>query len=371
MNNYSIFSLFDICDPKQWKTISMKDFKPSGYPVFGANGIIGFYDEYNHDKETLLITCRGATCGELNICQPFSYVNGNAMALDNLNEDICLLKFLFFYLKWRGLEDIITGTAQPQITRISLSKIQVSLPPIAEQKRIAAILDKADAVRRKRREAIRLTEELLRSAFLEMFGDPVTNPKGWEVVRLERLLKFLTTGSRGWAKYYRDDGDLFLRIQNVKNCRLKMDDITYVDAPDSVEAKRILVQPHDVLLSMTADLGRTAVIPEGFPRAYVNQHLAILRLDCSRILSTYLAFFIESEGGRLQINSLNRQGVKAGLNFDDVKSLKILLPPLSLQKKFNDFFVLSERQTCHLKMAYSESENLFNSLLQRAFTDNL
>ena len=275
------------------------------------------------------------------------------------------------FLKTIDLYGLAAKTTLPSIRKSTIESLEIPLPPIAQQKRIAAILDKADAVRRKRREAIRLTEELLRSTFLEMFGDPVTNPKGWDVVNLGSLLQFLTTGSRGWAKYYSTHGDLFLRIQNVKNCRLKMDDITYVDAPDSVEAKRILVQAHDVLLSMTADLGRTAVIPEDFPRAYVNQHLAILRPDYSKILSTYLAFFIESDGGKLQINSLNRQGVKAGLNFDDVRSLKILLPPLSIQQKFNDFFALSERRICHLKTAYFEAENLFNSLLQRAFTGGL
>ena len=121
--------LCEICNPKQWKTISSEQLKKNGYPVYGANGIIGYYSEYNHEKETLLITCRGATCGTLNICEAFSYVNGNAMALDNLSKDIDI-KFLYYFLKNRGLKDTITGSAQPQIVRQSLEKVRISYPEI-------------------------------------------------------------------------------------------------------------------------------------------------------------------------------------------------------------------------------------------------
>ena len=87
--------LCELCNPKQWKTISSNKLIDDGYPVYGANGVIGYYNEYNHENRTILITCRGATCGTINICEPFSYVNGNAMALDDLSPDI-ELKYLFY-----------------------------------------------------------------------------------------------------------------------------------------------------------------------------------------------------------------------------------------------------------------------------------
>lgn len=89
-HSWPLRPLSSICRPKQWKTISKKDMSTSGYPVYGANGKIGFCNEYNHEYETLLITCRGATCGSLNICEPKSYVTGNSMALDNLSPDVDL-----------------------------------------------------------------------------------------------------------------------------------------------------------------------------------------------------------------------------------------------------------------------------------------
>ncbi|PDM39735.1 restriction endonuclease subunit S [Geobacillus sp. LYN3] len=124
----NLYRLSDICSPKQWKTISMNQLTDEGYPVYGANGIIGYYSEYTHTEETILITCRGATCGEINICQPYSYVTGNAMALDSLDKEKVDLKYLYYYLKYRGFKDVISGSAQPQITRNNISKIKIYLP---------------------------------------------------------------------------------------------------------------------------------------------------------------------------------------------------------------------------------------------------
>ena len=133
-------NLMDFCNPKQWKTISTSQLIETGYVVYGANGKIGFYNEYTHEKPTLMITCRGATCGNLHISDPFSYINGNAMALDELSDQV-LQKYLFYALKARGLEDAISGSAQPQITRQGLAEVKVRLSSLAEQQEIAAKLD--------------------------------------------------------------------------------------------------------------------------------------------------------------------------------------------------------------------------------------
>ncbi|QTA80482.1 Type-I restriction modification system methylase [Desulfonema limicola] len=361
--------LTEICSPKQWRTISMNNLKKSGYPVYGANGKIGFYNDYNHEQPTILITCRGATCGTINICEPFSYVTGNAMSLDNLNENRVNLKYLYYCLGNFGLQNIITGTAQPQITRQSLDYVSLPLPSLQEQKRIAAILDKADAIRRKRQQAIQLADEFLRSVFLDMFGDPVTNPKGWEVKSLGENLDFLTSGSRGWAKYYSNEGEKFLRIQNIGKNKLFKNDMAFVKPPNSAEAKRTKVKSGDILISITADLGRTAVVPDNFGTAYINQHLAIIRVK--NLNSIYLSEYLASQGGQVQIQKLNRQGVKAGLNFDDIKSLKILIPPLDLQKKYEQIWLNRYKFKENYDQLTKKSGEIFNSLTQRAFRGEL
>src|SRR5690554_4311494 len=133
--------LSELTTPKQWKTISTKALLSEGYTVYGANGKIGYFDQYTHEHPTIMITCRGATCGNLHISEPFSYINGNAMALDGQPTTLVGLKFLYFALKARGLEDTISGSAQPQITGKGLSEVRLPLPPLAEQKVIADKLD--------------------------------------------------------------------------------------------------------------------------------------------------------------------------------------------------------------------------------------
>ena len=136
------YNLFDICQPKQWKTIAIKNLINEGYPVYGANGIIGYYHEYNHDVATVLLTCRGATCGEVHISKPYSYINGNAMCMDNLSDNT-ITEFLYYYLKSINLNFIISGSAQPQITQIGLRKVEIPIPPLETQQ---AIVNKIESL---------------------------------------------------------------------------------------------------------------------------------------------------------------------------------------------------------------------------------
>jgi type I restriction enzyme S subunit len=140
-------TLGEVCEMYQPKTIGTKDLIPNGpYPVFGANGIIGNYDQYNHEDPQLLITCRGATCGSVNISLPKSWITGNAMVVRPMIESLNL-KFLEYV--FRGGVDLskaITGAAQPQITRTNLSPIQIRFPgSVAQQKRLAETFESLSA----------------------------------------------------------------------------------------------------------------------------------------------------------------------------------------------------------------------------------
>ena len=249
-------------------------------------------------------------------------------------EGISELSFLRFWLDSREFRSqitkLVTGSAQQNFGPSHLKAIRIKLPPIAEQKRIAEILGRTQSLISKRKEAIAKLDILTQSIFIEMFGDPESILNLWTTQKLGSLLEFLTSGSRGWASYYAESGDLFLRIQNVRWDELVLDDIAFVKAPISAEATRTKVKAGDVLLSITADLGRTAVVPEGISTAYINQHLAILRPKSiqSRFLSAYFA----SPSGRRQVQGRNQQGVKAGLNFDAIRSFLIPCPLFHYKK---------------------------------------
>jgi len=195
------------------------------------------------------------------------------------------------------------------------------------------------------------------------------NPDRWKLLTLGERIEFITSGSRGWAAHYAPKGGKFLRIQNVGKNRLLLDDIAFVEAPDTTEAKRTRVRPGDLLISITADLGRTAVVPPNFGEGYINQHLALLRLR--DIEPIFVSAWLQSPHGQMQFKRLNRDGVKAGLNFDDLRSLQVALPPRSLQEKFAFLVNHIERiQELH-KLAKRETDYLFSSIAQKAFSGQL
>ncbi len=153
-------------------TLAKSEMDSSGtYKVYGANGIIGTHNEFNHESPQVLITCRGATCGTINVSEAKSWINGNAMVVKpkNDNVDIGFLKHLL--ICGVDLNIAITGAAQPQITRQSLSPIRITLPPITEQKRIAQLLDTVDRIFRLRESAIAKLDALAQSVFVKRMSE--------------------------------------------------------------------------------------------------------------------------------------------------------------------------------------------------------
>ena len=159
-------ALTDICQPKQWKTIPKTELKVTGYPVYGANGIIGYSDEYNNENKTILIACRGASCGAINVCLPKSYVTGNAMCLDNLNEEFDL-DFLQHYLQTYDFKKAISGSAQPQITRSGLNSVMVPVLPANLQRRVSHILNTVDENKKQVEQAVDYLDSLVKSRFTQ------------------------------------------------------------------------------------------------------------------------------------------------------------------------------------------------------------
>ncbi|NJD39879.1 MAG: hypothetical protein FIA89_16410 [Geobacter sp.] len=357
------------------KPVTKIDRTDGEYPYYGANGQQGTIDDFIFDEPLVLLAEDGGNFGQEGRTVAYKvegkcWVNNHAHVLrPKPNIDI---NFLLRHLEYYDVTPYITGTTRGKLTKDAALRIELVLPPLPEQKRIAAILDKADVIRRKRQQAVKLTEELLRSVFLDMFGDPVTNPKGWEVKPLAEEITFMTSGSRGWAEYYSDHGNKFIRIQNVKNGQLHFNDIQYVKAPDNKEAARTKVQENDLLISITADLGRTAVVDKqtADEGAHINQHLALVRLS-NAINPHFVVAYLESQGGKRQFLQLDQAAVKSGLNFDSIKSLRIFNPPLVLQEQYAAAVESVENTKVKLKGAADTSDSLFTSLLQRAFRGEL
>jgi type I restriction enzyme S subunit len=283
---------------------------------------------------------------------------------------------LRFFRYWLDTNDfrsqitrLVTGSAQKNFGPSHLFKIQFPLPPLNEQRRISAILDQADALRNKRREALVILSSLTQILFTEMFGDLSRPGFDGSLVQLGTQLDFLTSGSRGWAEYYRNSGSLFLRIQNVRQDELDLSDVAFVDPPATAEARRTKVQAGDVLLSITADLGRTAVVPDDIGEAFINQHLSILR--SSKLEPRYLSAALSSRAGQAAIQKKNREGVKAGLNFDDIRTLEIPDVDPATQRAFATRAAEIDKLKLHHRAHLAKLDALFASLQHRAFRGEL
>ena len=356
--------LFEICNPKQWKTISSDMLKSEGYPVYGANGVVGYFSEYNHEKATLLITCRGATCGALNICAPFSYVNGNAMALDDLSPEVDL-KYLYYYLLTRGLADTITGSAQPQIVRHSLQKVEVFYPQLDEQRRIAAVLDKVSDLIAKRREQLDKLDELVKARFVEMF----------EHVSDQVLLSDVAEVTGGLTKNSkRKDFPIklpYLRVANVFFDTIDTNEILEIGLTEE-EKRKTLLQNGDLLFvegnGSPEQIGRVAVWQDEIVPCVHQNHLIKARFNLAKMLPTYAMNYFMTQKGREQIRekAVSTSGLYT-LSVSKIESLHIPFAPMDRQLQFTDFKEKVDKSKLTIRQSLNKLETLKKALMQQYF----
>lgn len=361
-NGVTEYKLIEICRPRQWKTISTTALTSTGYPVYGANGVIGYYTEYNHETSTILITCRGATCGTINVCEPFSYVTGNAMALDDLDTSKVDQDYLVHLLRFRGFADVISGSAQPQITGEGLKKVKLSFPPLHEQRRIATILDKADAIRRKRRQVIDLMNDFLRSVFLEMFGDPIANSKQLDVCKLGDIVQLVSGGTPSKSNPAFWEGNIpWVSPKDMKRFWLSdSEDHVSSTVPEETNLKMIpdktvLIVVRGMILAHTVPICMTRV------SVTINQDIKAL-LPTTKINPVYLAWVLlvqhDSILGRVSTAS---HGTKR-LETDVLLATPVTVPPLESQQQFE--VIVEKYRELHEKVADQSRLDgvLFNSL---------
>lgn len=335
-------------------------------------------DYQNENKRTnimkgdLLITIVGTVGRVAVVPESFSGICvQRSVAVIKPKHDIVYNRFLMYQLQNMRpyLEQEARGVAQKGIYLKQVSQLPIVLPPLDEQRRIAAVLDKVSDLIAKRRAQLDKLEELVKARFVEMFGDPVTNPHGYPVHQLSDYIVFLTSGSRGWSQYFSDKGKYFITIKNVKNCLIVLDDVQHIIPPDNAEAIRTKVQEGDLLISITADLGRTGVVTKEIANhgAYINQHLACIRLNSKAVLPLYVACFMESDAGKVQFQAKNQNAVKAGLNFNSIKTLHLVVPPIENQSSFITFFEQIDKLKLTIRQSLDKLDILKKTLMQEYF----
>jgi type I restriction enzyme S subunit len=364
----------------QPKTISAKEMTSDGpYLVYGANGIIGRYSQFNHAEPQLLITCRGATCGSVNISQPKSWITGNAMVVCPKTEslNIRFLEYLF-----RGGLDItaaITGAAQPQITRTNLYPIEICFPDsVTEQKRIVAILDEAfegidTAVANAEKNlanARELFENYLNSVFVQT-GNGWTHKKLGELAIFKNGLNF-TKGSKGET----------IKIVGVKdfqkNFSVPMDQLETAQIDGNLSADYEL-RPGDILTVRSNGnkrlIGRcmlSGYVPEKTSHSGFTIRIRMISTDVS---PAYLVHFLKSRASREMLVESGDGANISSLNQQALATLPVNLPSLSEQLTISEKIEAVAAETKSLESVYQQKLTVLSELkqavLQRAFSGEL
>ena len=297
-----------------------------------------------------------------------------------LNQRVCRLipgekidsDYLYYFMP-KALKKIEEATPFVTVKHLKakqLNNIKVPLVPLMLQKQIAQQLVTIDHLMGLRKEQLQKLDELVKSRFIEMFGDPVINSKNYPIRKLSDYIDSLTSGSRGWAKYFDDNGkEWFITIKNVKDGKILLDNMQKISPPNNAEARRTKVKNGDLLISITADLGRTAVVSDDIEKhgAYINQHLTCVRLNRNTVNPKYISFYLESEAGKRQFEAKNQSAVKAGLNFNAIKNLLIVVPSLMKQNQFVDFRENIDKSKLAIQKSLDDLETLKKSLMQQYF----
>lgn len=353
--NFPIKRLGDVADVSWGNTnITKASYVDEGFTAFSATGPDGYLPHFEHDGVGIVLSAIGARCGRCFLAEGKWSAIKNTITITQKDSHEADMRFLHHFLRRDGVWPS-RGGGQPFIGLGTAQDVQVPFPPLSEQRRIAAILDKADAIRRKREEGIRLTEELLRSTFLEMFGDPARNPKGWEVRPFGELAK-------------NDDG----RRKPVKEAdRAERHGeypyygasgiIDYVDEFLFNERTLLIAEDGANLLARSTPI---AFIAEG--KYWVNNHAHVVS-DNGKADLDYLRFSLNLR----KLNDFVTGSAQPKLNQASLNRIPIPLPPLPAQRKF----AVSVRKLNELRdrrqSAANETTSLFGCLVQRAFRGEL
>jgi len=319
----------------------------------------------------LLVAMYGATIGRV------AYLGISAAT----NQAVCNIipdeskadrQYLFYALRSKATEWISRGAggAQPNISQKIIRETKIPLPPLEEQKRIAAILDKADAIRKKRTQAIELTEQFLRSAFLDMFGDPITNPKGWELRTIKETKSLVQIGPFGSLLHKEDYISGGVPLINPKHI---INNIIVVGCNETItrlkaeELKKYCLQEDDVIMGRRGEMGRCVVVTVKTSGMLCGTGSLFIRPNPNILASVYLSKVLSSDSMKAQLEREAWGVTMANLNRSKVEFLRIPIPPLELQSEFTSIVEKTRKVMGRFEVVEQADDNLFNALSQQVF----
>lgn len=278
----------------------------------------------------------------------------------------------------RQIEACAKGSTFREISLEALRKITVAVSPtLPEQQKIAAFLTAVDGRIEQLSRKKALLEEYKKGVMQQLFtqnlrfqDDHGHDFSDWEEKTVGDVCSVVTSGSRDWAQYYSEEGAKFVRMTNLarNGIHLLLDDMKYVSLPQGGhEGARTSLQAHDILISITAELGKIGWVPEGFGEAYINQHTALVRPVRQIVDSKYLAYVLSTPDSHKRLNRLNDAGAKAGLNLATLREFELLVPSLPEQTKIAGFLSALDGKIAAVGEQMRQTQAWKKGLLQQLF----
>ena len=283
-----------------------------------------------------------------------------------------LLLFLLYNYKYRGLHKFYNKTTGIQNLQVSnfINQVFVPLPEIEIQNKIIKVLENIKTVIKKQKEQLELLENLKKSQFFELFGDPIKNEKGWKVTSLDEIsIKKGEYGSNKPSKIY-EGGYRYIRITDIKeNGDLKEEKVGVVD--EDIEVKKYKLEEGDILFARSgATVGKTFLYRKEFGNCIFAGYLIRFKLDISKVNPEYIKRYTETEYYKKCVESCQNVVAQPNINAKKYgKELKIILPPLELQNKFATKIEAIQKLKFEIEKSLKETENLYNSLMQKFFSN--
>ena len=302
-----------------------------------------------------------------------AYINQRVCRVMPKNEKLDT-NFLFHFLNSDVFENEAiknsAGAAQLNLSTKWLGDFEIPLPNLATQQRIAAILDQAEAIIQNNRAIVQKYDALTQSLFLDMFGDPVKNEKGREIRKMEEISLKITDGTHQSPKFLKE-GIPFLLVSNIVNNKINYKTNKFISEEDfETLNKRTPIEIGNILLTSVGSYGNPAIIESQMKFAF-QRHIAFIKPNHSMINYHFLFHFLKSDLIKREIDKKVKGAAQKTYNLVELKKLRIILPTITLQNQFAERVAVIEAQKQQAQLELAKSEELFASLLQRAFNGEL
>lgn len=344
------------------------------YPYYGANNVMDYVDEYIFDEEILCIAEDGGSWGLKERCSYIvkekCWINNHAHVLKVKSGNN--IKYLYYYLNYNDLNKYITGSTRGKLTKSALNNIEIFLPEEFEQNKIVEVLDRVQSLIDKKKEQIELLDELVKSRFIEMFGDVLTSNKFGESILKE--VADITSSKRIYANEYVENGIPFYRSKEIRelgeNLKPSIELFISEEKYNLIKEKYEIPKKGDILIAaIGATIGYTWIVNTDEPFYYKDGNLLNISVN-KNMNPIYLNHVL-----KILINNFKYReasgSAQLALTIDKVGKMEIPVPPIELQNEFAEFVTQTDSIRSKMETSLSELEDNFNSLMQKAFKGEL